>query len=141
MLTFLEVEGKIGPILQPTSSQYRPPQLDTNSNVRKEKVMGKRNRTVPTKRLRPNTASRPGEAAVHPPTTISKAPINAKPQADVSGNRPLMLEDAPVHESTPWPGTRMMLGNLFEDRNWLLPLNYLNNENKKQQLLPAKKPP
>ena len=35
MKTFLEVEGKMGPILQPASGQYRPPQLDTNPNVRK----------------------------------------------------------------------------------------------------------
>ena len=38
MKTFLEVEGKMGPIPQPTSSQYRPPQPDTNPNVRKDKV-------------------------------------------------------------------------------------------------------
>ena len=29
MKTFLEVEGKMGPITQPTSSQYRHPALDT----------------------------------------------------------------------------------------------------------------
>ena len=34
MRTFLEVEGKMGPIPQPASSQYRPPQPDTNPNVR-----------------------------------------------------------------------------------------------------------
>ena len=33
------------------------------------------------------------------------------------------------HESTPWPGTGKMSGNLFEDRNWLLPPNYLDNDN------------
>ena len=38
----------------------------------------------------------------------------------------------PVCESTPWPGTGKMSGNLFEDRNWLLQPNYLDNskENK-----------
>ena len=36
----------------------------------------------------------------------------------------------PVREDTPWPGTGKMLGNLFEDRNWLLPKNYLATENK-----------
>ena len=36
----------------------------------------------------------------------------------------------PVYESTPWPGTGKVSGNLFEDRNWLLPPNYLDNGNK-----------
>ena len=63
--------------------------------------------------------------------TISKAPINAKPQADVSENRPPPLEEDPVHESTPWPGAGKMSGNLFEERkDWLLHPNYLNNGNK-----------
>ena len=42
MKTFLEVEGRMGPIPQPTSSQYRPPQLDTNPNVRKDTTVEKR---------------------------------------------------------------------------------------------------
>ena len=41
MKTFLEVEGKMGPIPQPTSSQYRPPQLDTNPKVRKDNAAEK----------------------------------------------------------------------------------------------------
>ena len=41
------------------------------------------------------------------------------------------LEDAPVHESTPWPNAGKISGNLFEERkDWLLPPNYLNNDNK-----------
>ena len=40
------------------------------------------------------------------------------------------MEDVPVCKSTPWPGAGKMLGNLFEDRNWLLPPNYLNSDNK-----------
>ena len=94
----------------------------------------------PSKRFRPNTAPRPSETAMCPPTTISKAPINAKPQADVSENRPPPLEDAPVHESTPWPDTGKMPGNLFEDRNWLVPPNYLNNDSKNAKVLPAQNP-
>ena len=74
MRTFLEVEGKMGPIPQPTSSQYRPPQLDTSPNIRKGKAMEKRKRTVPTKRFGPNTASRPSETAAHLPTTNSLSP-------------------------------------------------------------------
>ena len=92
--------------------------------------MEKRKRAVPTKRFRPNTASRPSEVATCPPMTISKAPINVKPQADASENRPPPLEDAPVCKSTPWPGAGKMVGNLFEERkDWLLPPNYLNNDN------------
>ena len=41
MKTFLEVVGKIGPIPQPTSSQYRPPQPDTNPRVRKDNAAEK----------------------------------------------------------------------------------------------------
>ena len=67
MQTFLEVEGKMGPIPQPASSQYRPPQLDINHNVRKDKAAEKRKRAAPTKRFRPSTSSRPSEAAVFHP--------------------------------------------------------------------------
>ena len=51
MRTFLEVEGKMGSIPQPTSSQYRPPQLDTNPSVRKDNAVEKRKRAVPTKKI------------------------------------------------------------------------------------------
>ena len=142
MRIFLEVEGRMGPLPQPTSSQYRPPQLDTNPNIRKDKATEKRKRTAPTKRFRPNTASRPSETAMHLPTTNSKAPINVKPQADASENRPPPLESAPVCESTPWPGTGKMFGNLLEERkDWLLPPNYLNNGNKDTTSVANTKPP
>ena len=78
MRTFLQSEGKMGPIPQPTSSQYRPPQPDTDPNVRKDKAAEKRKGIVPTKRFRANTVSKPSEAATHPPMTISKAPTNIK---------------------------------------------------------------
>ena len=38
----------------------------------------------------------------------------------------------PVREDTPWPSTGKMLGNLSEERNWLLPKDYLVTENKKE---------
>ena len=57
MKTFLEVEGKMGLIPQPISSQYRPPQPDTNPNVRKDNAMEKRKRAAPTKWLRPSAAT------------------------------------------------------------------------------------
>ena len=42
MMTFLEVEGKMDPIPPPTSCQYRPPQPDTNSKVRKDNAAEKK---------------------------------------------------------------------------------------------------
>ena len=114
MKTFLVVEGKMGPIPQPASSQYRPPQLDTNPYVRKRKERGQ----CPLK----------GSGLVQPPSAViqlhaclqlfSKAPVNVTPQTDASENRPPSSENAPVHESTPWPGAGKMSGNLFEERNW-----------------------
>ena len=121
MKTFLEVEGKIGPIPQPASSQYRPSQLKTNHKVRKDNAAEKRKRAAPRKRFRPSTAPKPGETAAQPPVIVSKVP-------EASENRPPPLEKAQVHESTPWPGAGRMSGNLFEDRNWLFPPNYLNND-------------
>ena len=115
MKTFLEVEGKMGPIPQPTSSQYRPPQPDTNPNIRKDKAAEKRKREVPTKRFRPNTVSKPSEAAMCPPMTTSKVPTNIKPQVQegTPDNRLPPLEDALIHESTPWPNAGKISGNLL----------------------------
>ena len=42
------------------------------------------------------------------------------------------MENVPACESTPWPGADKVSGNLFEDRNWLLPPNYLDSENKNE---------
>ena len=137
----MEVDGKMGSIPQPTSSQYRPPQLDTNPNVRKDNAVEKRERAAPTKQFRPSTAPKPSETTTCPPVIISKAPINIKPQTDASENRPPALENAPVCESTPWPGAGRMSGNLFEGRNWLLPPNYLNNDSKNTTGITSPKPP
>ena len=98
--TFLEVEGKMGPIPAPTS-QFRPPLPNSNPNFRKDNAAEKRKRAAP-KRFRPVA---PKPAATHP-----EAP--PKPKNDVSDSRPV-----PVCKSTPWPGTGKMSGNLFEDRN------------------------
>ena len=144
MRTFLEVEGKIGLIPQPTSSQYRPTQLDTNPNVRKDKATEKRKRAVPTKRFRPSTVSRPSEAATCPPMTISKTSTNDRPQVqeETSDSRPPTLENVPVHESTPWPDAGKISGNLFEERkDWLLLPNYLNNDNEDTTGVTSPKPP
>ena len=68
--------------------------------------------------------------AIQPPATVSEAP--AKPKTDVSESRPPPSENVSVCESTPWPHAGRVSGNLFEDRNWLLPPNYLDNENKNE---------
>ena len=63
-MTFLEVEGKLGPIPQPSSNQYRPLQPDTNPNIRKTTIaLEKRKKVAPTKRFNANIAARPNEAA------------------------------------------------------------------------------
>ena len=123
MKTFLELEGKMGPIPQPASSQYRPPQLDTNPKVRNDNAVEKRKREAPTKRFRPSAVPKPGKAVVQPPVTASKVP-------EAPENKPSPLEKAQVSKSTPWPGAGRMSGNLFEDRNWFFPPNYLNNDHK-----------
>ena len=112
MKTFLEVKGKMGPIPAPVS-QFRPPLSDTNPNITKNNATEKRKRATP-KMFRPAT---PKPTAACPP--LSEAPPKPKNKAP--------LPSIPACESTPWPGTGKMSGNLFEDRNWLLPPNYLDN--------------
>ena len=70
------------------------------------------------KRFRPSAGPKAGEVAAQPPATASTK-VREAPE-----NRPPPLAKAQVHESTPWPGAGRMSGNLFEDRNWLLPPNY-----------------
>ena len=108
----------MGPI--PTS-QFRPPLPDTNPNIRKDNATEKRKRAAP-KTFKPSTAPKP--------TTISLSIPEAlpKPKSDVPESRPPPL--VAVCESTPWPGTGRVSGKLSEDGNWLLPPNYLYNENK-----------
>ena len=145
MRTFLEVEGKLGPLPQSSSNQYRPPQPDTNPNVRKvNKSTEKRKRVAPTKRFRANIAMKPNEAVAQPPTTISKAPTDIKIQAqeETPENRPPPLEDAPIHKSTPWPKAGKMSRNLFKERkDWLLPPSYLHNNAKGMTSVTSPKPP
>ena len=120
MKTFLEVEGKMGPIpVSVPSNQLRPPLLDTNPNVRKNDVTEKRKRASPKKKFRP---------AIPKPTTVCPPLPEAPPKPKNSAPLP----SVPVREDTPWPGAGKMSGNLFEDKNWLLPKNYLATENKNE---------
>ena len=89
MITFLEVKGKLGPIPQPSSNQYRPSQPDTNPNIRKAtKTTEKRKRVAPTKRFKANIAAKPNEAALQPPMTTSKAPTTFKIQVPLQEGTP-----------------------------------------------------
>ena len=45
-----------------------------------------------------------------------------------------------VKEDTPWSGTGKMSSNLFEERNWVLPKDYLAIEDKKEDATIAKPP-
>ena len=107
----------MGPMPVPIS-QFRPLLPDTNPNIRKNNAAEKRKRATPRK-FRPVT----------PKPTAACLPL---PEAPPKLKNDAPLPPIPACESTPWPGAGKMLGNLFEDRNWLLPLNYLDNtkENK-----------
>ena len=127
MKTFLEVENKMGSIIPAPISQFRPPLLETNPNFRKSDTTEKRKRATPKKKFRPAT---PRAAMMWPP--LPQAPT--KPSSSASS--------APVREDTPWPSTGKTLGNLFEERNWLLPKDYLVTENKKEDTtIDTVKPP
>ena len=67
MKTFLEVEGKMGPV---PASQFRPPLPDTNPIIRKDNATEKRKRATP-KRFRP---------ATHKPTTMCPPLPEAPPK-------------------------------------------------------------
>ena len=117
MKTFLEVEGKMGPIPVPgPSNQFRPPLPETNPNIRKNDATEKRKRATP-KKFRPAT---PKITTTHP--LLPEAPPKPKNSTP----------SVPAREDTPWPDAGKMSGNIFEDRNWLLPKNYLVTENKNE---------
>ena len=113
MKTFLEVENKMGPIPTP-GNQFRTPLPDTNPNIRKDNVTEKRKRATPKKKFSPAT---PKPATECPP--LPEAPPN-------------LAHSVPARESIPWPGTGKMSGNLFDDRNWLIPQNYLPSKDKEE---------
>ena len=64
----------------------------------------------------------PKPTAAHPP--LPEAPPKPKNYAP--------LPSVPAQDSTPWPGTGKMSRNLFQDRKWLLPPNYLENKTKNE---------
>ena len=127
MKAFLEVENKIGPLIPALVSQFRPLLPETNPNIREDDSTEKRRRASPKKRFRPAT---PKATTACPPflQTVLK-PTNGADDA------------VTVREDTPWPSTGKMSRNLFEERNWVLPKDYLAIEGKKEDATVARPPP
>ena len=126
MRTFLEVENEMGPIIPAPANQYRLPLPETNPNVRKGNATKKR-RTVTLKRK---------FRLVVPKTTVTCSPLPRTPpkagsNAAAAASMPMM-----VRQDTPWPGAGNMSGNLFQDRKWLLPKDYLATEKKEEMAKP-----
>ena len=127
MRTFLEVENKMGPVIPALVSQFRPPLLETNPNIRKSDSTEKRKRASPKKKFRPAT---PKATTMHLPLPqTTPGPTNGASAVPVT-----------VREDTPWPSTCKMSGNLFVERNWVIPKDYLAIEDKKQNATVAKPP-
>ena len=60
MKTYFELEGKLGPKLQPQSDQSRPAQPITNPHVRKEtKAIEKRKKLTPIKKYKAKVMEKP----------------------------------------------------------------------------------
>ena len=127
MKTFLEVENKMGPIIPVPVSQFRPKLPETNPNIRKGDTTEKRKRTTPKKEIRPATSR--ATAMCPPLLQAPPTPSNSASSAPLT-----------VREDTPWPNAGKMLGNLFEERNWVLPKDYLVMEDKKEDTTIAKPP-
>ena len=127
MKTFLEVENKMGPRIPAPVNQFRPPLPETNPNIRKGDATEKRKRATPKKKFRPAT---PRATMMCPPLLQAPPkPSNSASSAPVT-----------VREDTRWPGTGKMSGPLFEERNWVLPKDYLATEVKKEDTTIAKPP-
>ena len=62
------------------------------------------------------------------------------PQATPKSTNGASAAPETVREDTPWPGAGKMSGNLFEERNWVLPKDYLAIEDKKEDANVAKPP-
>ena len=121
MKTFLEVENKMGPIIPAPFSQFRPPLPESNPNIRKGDSTEKRKGATPKKKFR--SANPRATMACPPLLQATSKPINSASSAPVT-----------VREDTPWPDTGKMLGNLSEERNWVLSKDYLATEDKRRML-------
>ena len=126
--TFLEVENKMGPIIPALANQYRLLLPEMNPNVRKGNATKKRRTVTPKRRFRP----------VAPKATVMCLPIPKTPPKPV-GNAAEASTPATVRQDTPWPSTGKISANLFQDRNWLLPKDYLATEKKEEMANPYPK--
>ena len=91
MKTYLELEGKLGPKLQPQSNQFRPPQLDTNPCIRKDsKATENGKRLIPTRKNKVKVVVRPNSSNVtlQPHLTNPKGPINSEGQKPLPESTP-----------------------------------------------------
>ena len=102
MKIFLEVENKMGPIIQALANQYRLPLPEMNPNVRKGDTTKKRKRVTPKRRFRPAT----------PKATVTCSPLLQAPPKPTS-NAATASAPTTVTQDTPWPGAGKMSGNLF----------------------------
>ena len=82
-------------------------------------------RSTPKKKFRPAT----------PKLATEQLPLPEAP--------PKLTPSVPARESTPSPGAGKMSGNLFDDRNWLIPQNYLPSKDKEENVMgiTSPKPP
>ena len=127
MKTFLEVKNKMKPIIPALVSQFRPPLPETSPNIRKGDSTEKKKRATPKNRFRPAT----------PRATVACPPLLQTAPEPING-----VDNAvTVREDTPWPGADKMSGNLFEERNWVLPKDFLAIEDKKEDTTITKPPP
>ena len=117
MRTLLEVESKMGTTIQMSmpNSQVRPQPPITNPNVCRSDNAERKRTIMPKRTFRPITTTNP------PISQIAPKPISE-------------VLPTVVRTGTPWPGTGEMSGNLFKERNWLLPEGYLAMKNKKSDI-------
>ena len=120
MKTFLEVENKMGLSIPKSTpnSQFRPLFPETNPNIHRTNKVERRKTISPKRKFRPVTPRVNVSCPLLP--QVPPKPSNKVPPT--------------VRADTPWPGAGKMSGNLFEERNWLLPKGYLAIENKKNDI-------
>ena len=104
------------------NNQFRLPLPETNPNFCKNDNVEKRKTAMPKRKFRPATLR----------IAVMCLPLPQAPPKP-SNNTTINSNNIPttIREDTPWPGTGKMSGNLFDDRNWLLPKGYLAIEDKK----------
>ena len=99
MKTFLEVENKMGTMIQSSmpNNQTRPPLPITNPNVNRSDNADRRKTIMPKRKFRPVTAANP--------------PVSQVPQKP-----DYKIPPAAARTSTPWPGAGKTAGNITDER-------------------------